>query len=58
MEKKLKFTYDGGCDMLDALEYLAQELPAFGVKLELLDGGDGYEEVKLSKIEEQNVFHC
>ena len=50
MEKTLKFHYADGCDLINALEGLAKVLPAFGVKLEILDGGDGYEEIRLSTI--------
>lgn len=49
-EQKLKFFYSDGMDLLNALEYLAKTLPSFGVNVEILDGGDGYEEIKLTKI--------
>lgn len=52
MERKLKFHYSDGMDLLNALEGLAATLPAFGVELEILDGGDGYEEVRLRKKED------
>lgn len=51
MQKTLKFSYEDGMDLLNALERLANVLPAFGVKLEILDGGDGYEEVRLTKVD-------
>lgn len=47
----IKFEYEGSMDLINTLETLAKVLPKFGVKLELLDGGDGYEEVELTKIE-------
>lgn len=52
MEKKLKFYYSDGMDLLNALEGLAATLPAFGVELEILNGGDGYEEIRLRKKED------
>lgn len=49
--KTIKFYYEDGCDLINALERLVRVLPAFGVKLEILDGGDGYEEIRLTKVE-------
>ena len=49
MEQKVKFHYEDGMDLLNTLETLALILPKFGVKLEILDGGAGYEEISLSR---------
>jgi hypothetical protein len=48
MEQKVKFYYEDGMDLLNVLEGLALVLPRFGVKLEILEGGKGYEEISLS----------
>lgn len=50
LEKTLKFSYEDSCDLLNALESFEEVLPQFGVKAELLDGGDGYEEMRLSRM--------
>jgi hypothetical protein len=51
MEQKLKFYYSDSMDLLNALESLSKALKDFGVKMEILNGGDGYEEVQLSKVD-------
>lgn len=53
MERTMKFHYSDGMDLLNALESLRAALPAFGVNLEILDGGDGYEEIRLTKKDEK-----
>lgn len=53
MERKVKFQYEDSMDLLNALESLAVALKPFGVKMEILDGGDGYEEVRLTKEDKQ-----
>lgn len=52
MERKLKFYYGDSCDLVNALESLSKALEEFGVKMELLEGGTGYEEIKITKKEE------
>lgn len=48
---KIKCYYSDGCDLLDALESLQSVLVKYGVELKILDGGVGYEEISLSKLE-------
>ena len=48
---KIKFFYQDSMDLLNALEGMAEALKKFGVKMEIFDGGDGYEEVSLTKEE-------
>lgn len=55
MQQNLKFHYSDGMDLYNALEGFVSVLPKFGVKLEILRGGDGFEEVKLTKLEDQNA---
>ena len=57
MERKVKFVYEDSMDLLNCLLGLEQILPQFGVKLEVLDGGDGYEEIRLTKIEPPSCGH-
>lgn len=38
-------------DLYNAIESLRKALKNFGVKLEILEGGDGYEEISLTRIE-------
>jgi len=54
MTQTVKFSYEDGMDLINALEALAKILPKYGVKLEMLDGGEGYEEIRLTKIEATN----
>jgi hypothetical protein len=51
MTQTIKFSYEDSCDLINALETLARILPDYGVDLEILDGGDGYEEIRLTKME-------
>ena len=55
MTQTIKFSYEDSCDLINALETLARILPDYGVKLEILDGGDGFEAVRLTKIETPNA---
>ena len=49
--KIVKLKYDGDTmDAINFIEIIAKELILFGVVLEFLDGGEGYEEVKLTKL--------
>jgi hypothetical protein len=50
---KVKFEYDASMTLINCLETLKKILPQFGVKLTMLDGGDGYEEIELTKIEKE-----
>ena len=52
MEQIVRFSYEDGCDLINCLESLERILPKYGVKFEVLEGGDGYEEVSISKVEE------
>jgi hypothetical protein len=49
MDQKIKLHYEDGMDLINTLETLALILPKFGVKLEILAGGEGYEEISLSR---------
>lgn len=51
---KIKCYYSDGMDLLNALESLQSVLVKYGVKLEILDGGDSYEEIRLSKLENKD----
>ena len=47
----IRFDYADSCDLLDALEELSAELAKFGVDMQILEGGESYEEVRLSKVQ-------
>jgi hypothetical protein len=49
--KILKLKYSGDAmDSINFIESIAEELIDLGISLEILEGGDGYEEIKLSKL--------
>ena len=51
MEEIVKLRYGGDTmDAINFVETLAEVLEKFGINIEFLDGGDGYEEVKITKI--------
>jgi len=57
MEKRVKLHYNND-DMyaINFIETLIPELLKFGIHMELLDGGEGYEEVKIDSLE--GLFYC
>lgn len=52
-DKIIQIQYGDAMDMLNAIEAIAASILEFGVEIEILEGGDGYEEIKISKVEEQ-----
>jgi len=50
-EQIVTLEYQDSCDVVNAVESIAEALTKFGVKLELLEGGDGYEQVRISAVE-------
>jgi len=50
MEKKIKFYYDGNMDVLNVIAEIGEALEEFGLEIEEMDGGDGYEEFKIRHI--------
>ncbi len=50
MEKIIRLEYDDSMDMINAIESIAEAIAEYGIEIEFLDGGDGYEEIKISKV--------
>ncbi len=55
MKKIIKLGYNDSMDMINAIEEIAAAVLDFGVNIEILEGGDGYEEIKIIKVEEDPI---
>ncbi len=50
MQRLLRFHYNNDTlDVLNVLAFLIEALVEFGVTMEVLEGGDGFEEILLTK---------
>lgn len=48
-DKIIQIEYGDAMDVLNAIEAIAVSVLEYGVEIEILEGGDGYEEIKISK---------
>ncbi len=52
MAKIIQLHYSDSMDMVNAIEAIAKVVADYGIEIKILEGGDGYEEIEISKVGE------